>query len=105
MTPPRGPRPAVAGGVILYGLDDVGDDMTLAKAWLNDAGTVECDNAAFRDAWLQAGIVGRADHGRLFPEDGQAFLDELPYVYKGGYVRAEPVSRLDSIVGAAQPED
>ena len=65
--------------------------MLLGTARLNTAGTVECDNVRMQHTWEDHGIVGRASRGRLFPKDGQSFLDELPFVYKGGYVRAEPI--------------
>lgn len=62
----------------------------LALVWL-DGGTVRCDNQQLFDEWTARGIMGRQSRGFIFPRDGQAFLDELPFAYRGAYTWAEPV--------------
>jgi hypothetical protein len=44
-------------------------------------------------SWESEGIVGRGSQGRLYPKDGQKFLDELPFMYKSAYLWAEPAAR------------
>lgn len=61
----------------------------------SDGTTVTCDNASLLQKWTEKGIVGRASRGRLFPHQGQAFLDELPYMYKSAYMMAEPAMRSE----------
>lgn len=40
--------------------------------------------------WETEGVLGRSQSGRVFPGDGQRFLDELPYAYRSAYLWAEP---------------
>ncbi len=54
-----------------------------------------CDHAALMDSWKEQGIVGRASQGRVYPRDGQGFLDELPYAYRSAYLWAEPAAKVD----------
>lgn len=49
-----------------------------------------CDHTVLMDSWKEQGIVGRADQGRVYPHDGQKFLDELPFAYRSAYLWAEP---------------
>lgn len=57
-------------------------DDSPAQAW--------CDSREIMAKWEAVGVVGRADRGRVFPRDGQAFLDELPFAYRSAYLWAEP---------------
>lgn len=66
---------------------------TVAEVWLGDDGRVASSAPDLLAGWEKDGIVGRASHGRLYPKDGQKFLDELPYMYKSAYLWAEPVRR------------
>lgn len=86
----------------LAGLDADGNDTTLARVWLNEQGQIVCDEKRFLDEWEHEGIVGRSSSGRLFPKDGQRFLDELPFAYKSAYCRAEPVKLFDLLVQTRQ---
>ena len=61
----------------------------------SDGTTVTCDKASLLQKWVDKGIVGRASRGRLFPHQGQAFLDELPYMYRSAYMMAEPAQRSE----------
>ena len=45
-------------------------------------GVVTCDRDELMDEWCREGVKGRASSPRLYPSDGQAFLDELPYAYR-----------------------
>jgi hypothetical protein len=67
-----------------------GDRRIEAAIWLEPSGVVACDRTELLARWSKEGIVGRADRGRLRPEDGQAFLDELPFVYQTPYLMAVP---------------
>ena len=53
-------------------------------------GTTQKDDTRWQAFWTREGIVGRSQTGRVFPSDGQAFLDELPFVYKTIYLMAVP---------------
>ncbi len=54
------------------------------------SGTVSCDDKDLLEQWNTEGIFGRQQNGRVYPKDGQKFLDELPFVYKSAYFWAEP---------------
>ncbi len=56
-----------------------------------DHGSVACDDSKLLSEWVADGIKGRPGQPRVFPKDGQPFLDELPYVYRYTYLWAEPV--------------
>ncbi len=43
------------------------------------------------EAGWKAGILGRPEAGRVFPQDGTRFLDELPYMDRSSYYWAEKV--------------
>jgi len=66
---------------------------TVAEVWLDAGGKVKASAPDFLKDWEKEGIVGRGDHGRLYPKDGQKFLDELPYMYKSAYLWAEPAKK------------
>jgi hypothetical protein len=85
--PPKVPRdrPAVA----VLGLARGGESITHGVAWLDENNMVKCTAAWLLDTWCEEGILGRHTEGRLFPKDGQRFLNELPYAYRGGYHRAQ----------------
>lgn len=55
---------------------------TIATVWLDDRGVVCSDRAALLSEWATSGILGRASQGRLYPKDGRAFLEELPYAFR-----------------------
>jgi hypothetical protein len=84
-------RPGSA--IALRKLDSACEQQTVAIAWL-DGDTVCCDDEKLLGSWTHDGIVGRSSQGRLFPHDGQAFLDELPFMYKSPYFLAAPISHL-----------
>lgn len=65
--------------------------MVSATVSLDGNGTVTCDNSEMMENWIAQGIVGRPEKGRLFPAQGQLFLDELPFVYRSPYLWAEPL--------------
>ena len=67
-----------------------GERKVEARVWLEPSGTVGCDRPELLSRWSTEGIVGRSDRGRLRPGDGQAFLDELPFVYRNVYLMAVP---------------
>jgi hypothetical protein len=64
---------------------------TVAEVWLDRTGHIKTGAGDLLKGWERDGIVGRAKNGRLYPRDGQRFLDELPYMYKSPYLWAEPV--------------
>lgn len=82
----------VGDAVRVQALDEEGEPKPLAWVRLV-SGVVISDNADLLEKWTQEGIVGRASQGRLYPRDGQKFLDELPYHYKSPYCWAEPAAR------------
>jgi hypothetical protein len=93
MRPGQGDPGWVGGAVRLQKLGPDGAPSLVAVARLSlDGSAVTCDRPELLEQWAQKGIVGRASHGRLFPHDGQAFLDELPYMYKSAYFFAEPLA-------------
>ncbi|MDG6906734.1 MAG: hypothetical protein JRN20_13215 [Nitrososphaerota archaeon] len=80
-------------------LKSLSKDLTVkdsALAWLEpDTGKVDCTNQVLLRKWQEEGIFGRQISGRLYPKDGQKFLDELPFVYNGSYFWAEPINKND----------
>lgn len=54
-------------------------------------GQAVTDNEELMEKWQKAGILGRPEAGRVFPQDGTRFLDELPYMYRSSYYWAEKV--------------
>lgn len=62
----------------------------LGEVWLDAQGKVQTGLKQLLTTWEKDGIVGRGDKGRLYPRDGQRFLDELPFMYKSPYLWAEP---------------
>lgn len=97
MMPAQG-EPGWAGPVVyLRRLDAEGEPRLWATACLGPDGvTVTCDRESLLQKWAEKGIVGRASRGCLFPHQGQEFLDELPYMYKSAYLKAEPAHRVES---------
>lgn len=86
--------------VVLLRFDvDDGPSGVVARVTLDDAGQAQVDDGRLRARWTSEGVVGRHEMGRVFPGDGQAFLDELPFVYRGAYLRAVPE---DEFFGAVQ---
>lgn len=65
-----------------------------ARVWLDAADHLSCDRPELLDRWAREGIVGRSQQARLFPRDGQAFLDELPFVYRTPYLSAVPAREV-----------
>lgn len=60
----------------------------IATAWIGADGAVTCDDASLLAEWQEQGVVGRFGSGRLYPKDGVAFLEELPYMYRSVYMMA-----------------
>lgn len=77
----------VGSEVRILGLDATGDPVRVCAVRL-EQGVAVCQPPRFPE-WDEQGIVGRAEAGRLFPRDGQRFLDELPYAYRSAYLWAE----------------
>lgn len=75
--------------IVFNSYNSEGEATPVAHAWVGEDGTVRCDDAALLDEWTNSGIVGRFKNGRLFPKDGVAFMEELPYMYKSIYLHAE----------------
>lgn len=69
---------------------DAAGRRVVARVWLGEDGTAVTDHAELAASWAKDGIVGRAHLGRLYPRDGQTFLDELPYMYRSAYLNAVP---------------
>lgn len=88
---PAGTPGWVGRKVELVGHTAGGDRTSVARVWLDAADRLACDRAELLDRWTREGIVGRSQHGRLFPRDGQRFLDELPFVYRTPYLAAVPL--------------
>jgi hypothetical protein len=85
-------RPGWVGRRVALRRPGVGEDAdTVAEVWLDEAGRVAASAAHLLEQWQREGIVGRASQGRLYPRDGQKFMDELPYMYKSPYLWAEPI--------------
>jgi hypothetical protein len=83
--------PGWAGKKVLLckpGSDD--RPQTYGEVWLDALGKVQSTLPEMFRNWEAEGIVGRGSHGRLYPKDGQKFLDELPFMYKSAYLWAEP---------------
>ncbi len=89
---PNAGNPGWTGStVLLKKLDKQLTESVRATVTLNPkTGTVSCDDKDLLDQWNTEGIFGRQQSGRLYPKDGQKFLDELPFVYKSAYFWAEP---------------
>jgi len=68
------------------------DPETVGEVWLDPSGKIATGLKDMLKSWETEGIVGRGANGRLYPKDGQKFLDELPYMYKSAYLWAEPAT-------------
>lgn len=85
---PQEGEPGWAGDqVTVYGLDATGDQVALCTVRLQGEVAVPSTNRF--PEWETEGIVGRGQLGRVFPRDGQRFLDELPFAYRSAYLWAE----------------
>lgn len=81
--------------VVLLNLTlDSNASRVVAHVSIDETGNVTIDDHTLCERWTTDGIVGRAEMGRVYPADGQAFLDELPFVYRGAYLRAVPEDDL-----------
>ncbi len=76
--------------VKLRKLDSEAEPVDLAIVRLNGTSAVS-DNQELMAQWQKAGILGRPEFGRVFPQDGARFLEELPYMYRSNYLWAEQV--------------
>lgn len=65
-----------------------GESVEVARVRLVD-GQAFTTNADLMADWTESGIVGRMEAGRVYPKDGQRFLEELPYMYRSAYFWAE----------------
>ena len=79
----------VGARVKVMGLDGDGCPQQVCLVELRE-GRATCEPDRFPE-WAEEGVVGRSQSGRVFPQDGQRFLDELPYAYRSAYLWAEPV--------------
>jgi hypothetical protein len=59
-----------------------------------DQGRAATDHKQLMADWEKAGIVGRPEQGRVFPQDGERFLNELPFMYRSVYFWAEKIEQL-----------
>lgn len=73
--------------VTVFGLDSEGEPVELCSVRLQGQAAVPSTDRF--PEWESEGIVGRGQTGRVFPRDGQRFLDELPYAYRSAYLWAE----------------
>jgi len=87
---PAGTPGWVGRAVDLVSVTAEGARKVEAEVSLDAADRLICSRPELLERWAREGIVGRAQLGRLFPTDGQAFLDELPFVYKSIYLMAVP---------------
>jgi hypothetical protein len=87
---PAARPPGWAGRVvIIHCTDENGRSHAAARVTIDVNGVVRCDEPDLMEQWRRHGIVGRSSMGRLYPKDGQTFVDELPFAYSGSRVRAE----------------
>ncbi len=66
-----------------------GEATVLARVWIDEHGQARCDDAKLLERWTKDGIVGRASRGVLYPKDGSAFVEELPFIYRAPQFVAE----------------
>ena len=77
--------------VKIQGLDQNAQITTVALVGVEEtSGLALCDSSDLAQEWSK-GVVGRQQNGRLFPSDGQRFLEELPFVYRSAYLWAESI--------------
>lgn len=79
----------VGRSLSIYATDSLGARRIRGRVWL-DGGEAVTDLPALQALWSQDGLIGRGDRGRLFPSDGQAFLDELPFAYRSACLQLVP---------------
>ena len=78
--------------VKMLGLDPHSQVTTVALVGIETtSGLALCDSPDLSQEWCK-GIVGRQQNGRLYPSDGEKFLDELPFVYRSPYLWAEAIA-------------
>lgn len=75
--------------VRLFQTTGTGESQLFAEVSLDANGQLHCTRHDLLEVWVDEGIVGRGDQGRLFPSDGARFLDELPFAYRSPYLWAE----------------
>ena len=75
--------PGWTGGVVVVKhVQGDGSVAQLARVSVQ-AGVVVVDSDQLRALFEREGVVGRAHLGRLWPKDGAAFVDELPFALRG----------------------
>lgn len=86
-------EPGWAGEVVLiYTIDQNSSEPRISTVvYLDRSESIRCSDQALLAKWEEEGIVGREEKGRLYPKDGQNFLDELPFMYKSAYYMAVPL--------------
>ena len=72
----------------LYQLDEEGEPQLVALVRLENEQAVT-DHSHLLEKWTRLGILGKPEEGRLFPRDGQRFLEALPFMYRSAYFWAE----------------
>lgn len=82
-------EPGWAGKIVVLMSPKDRKPVAIATVSLED-GLVSCDDANILEDWNSTGILGRSEKGIIYPRDGQAFLDELPFAYRSPYLWAEP---------------
>ncbi len=81
--------PGWAGPCVkVFGLDSTGEVVLLCTVRLQ-AGAAVYDPPSSFPEWEEEGVLGRSSSGQVYPQDGQRFLDELPYAFRSAYLWAE----------------
>lgn len=87
VNPNQGPKPAPQ--VRIRELNDDAEPVDVATVGLRADGKAVTEHEQLMKDWEKLGILGRPESGRVFPQDGAKFLDELPYMYRSVYFWAE----------------
>ena len=71
-------------------LNEDAEPLDVALVGLNE-GKASTEHRQLMADWEKTGILGRPEYGRVFPNDGERFLEELPYMYRSVYFWAEKI--------------
>ena len=78
--------------VVIHKLEDGVSQRVIATCRLTENDTVICaGDAAFVENLAREGVRDKTGETRLFPKDGLAFLEALPFAFKSGYLMASEV--------------
>ena len=77
--------------VEIYKLQNDGSQTVLATCKLADDVVVFEGDTKFAEYVVKEGIRNYNGSGKLFPKDGLAFLEQLKYNFKSGYLNASDV--------------